>query len=199
MTIRHFDEWDRKNTGGSTTRETHVWIGDNPPAPARSRTHDAAAGAIGEWQAGSPFPGGPQDPPQYGGRQDQFPGPTTTGGLPEASKNQGGEPAPQFDQPPPGTQLNPDEEAEMRARNNGEPMYVDARSLRISGRDQNGKMWNSHIWGPGGEQEYGGPKVEPDMARAGDRALRYLEVRENEHVAGLAAFQRALNAHYARR
>jgi hypothetical protein len=122
--------------------------------------------------------------------------------LPAATRGQGGEPAPQFDEPqmPLGTTLNPDEEAEERMhQQNGEPTYVDARSLRISGKDANGKMFGASLWLPQGEERNGGPRVEPEMAAAADRALRTLNVVDQEHCAGLALLQRRLNQHYARR
>jgi hypothetical protein len=144
---------------------------------------------------GRPVPGG--DPPVYRGPYDPEGGAPSSGGLPEAARTQGGEPAPQFDEPqmPVGTTLNPDEEAEERMRQqNGEPTYVDARSLRISGKDANGKMFGASLWLP---------QSQPDrtLSQMGDAALRDLVSGESRvgHVAGLAAFQKALNQHYGAR
>jgi hypothetical protein len=133
----------------------------------------------------------------YGGPYDPNGGAPSSGGLPEARRTQGGEPAPQFDQPqmPPGTQLNPaDEEAEMKARNNGEPVYVDARSLRVSGKDANGKMFGATLWLPHEQPEH-------TLAQMGDAALRDLVSGESAvgHVAGLTAFQKLLDRHYGAR
>jgi hypothetical protein len=78
-------------------------------------------------------------------------GAPTSGDLPEESRNRGGEPAPQFDQTV-GCQGNPspEEEAEMRGRNRNGETYLDATSLRLSGRDQDGKNWSSLIFGCSG-------------------------------------------------
>jgi hypothetical protein len=165
----------------------HLWLPGSHPS---HRVADASAGAPGEMRPGYPIPNGPDAPIE----RDQFPGPGTSGGLPEATRTQSAEPERAgFDQyqPPAGTQLNPDEEAEMRNRN-GEPTYVDARSLRISGRDQTGKMWGATLWLP---------QEQPDhtLAQMGDRALTDLVNGPGDgHIAGLAALQRQLNNHYRR-
>jgi hypothetical protein len=190
MPINFWDQWDRENPDGSTTTEYHAWVSEASARPPRSRTADASAGAAGEWHGGTSLPGGPQDPPEYRGRQEPS-GPRETGGLPEATRTQSTEPASAgFDQydPPPGTQLNCQEE-EM-AMSDG---------VRLSGRDQRGRMWNAHLWLPQGEEENGGPRVEPEMAAAADRALRMLDIVDQEHCAGLGLLQRRLNEHYARR
>ena len=83
MAIKFWDEW--KNSAGVT--EMHVWLGDDSvPARPRHRARDASAGAVGETHMNAPLPSDPDTPPEQSGRQDQFPGPNTTGGLPTRAR-----------------------------------------------------------------------------------------------------------------
>jgi hypothetical protein len=142
----------------------HLWLPGSHPS---HRVADASAAAPGEMRPGYPIPNGPEAPIE----RDQFPGPGTTGGLPEATRTQSTEPERAgFDQ----------------------PTYVDARSLRISGRDQTGKNWGATLWLP---------QEQPDnyLAQTGDRALTDLVNGPGiNHVGGLIAYQKFLNAHYGR-
>jgi hypothetical protein len=197
MPINFWDEWDRQNPDGSTTTEFHAWVSEAPARPPRSRTSDASAGAVGEWHGGTPLPGLPQDPPEYRGRQEPS-GPRETGGLPAASRGQGGEPTPQFDEPqmPVGTTLNPDEEAEERMhQQNGEPMFVDARSLKITGRDQRGENWEALVFNRSGVQAPSGwPQSIGDQLYAMQDAFA-----DNSHVHTLGRYQAMLDRHYGAR
>jgi hypothetical protein len=78
---------------------------------------------------------------------------------------------------------------------------VDANSLRISGKDANGKMWNAAIWGGSHPQQGEGSSIhplDPEMRKTGDKMLRDLEHGGDNMVAGLRVLQARLNAHYRR-
>jgi len=149
----------------------HVWLADDPvPARPRHRTVDAAAGAVGEMAAGKPIPNGTQAPPEQRGRGDQqeqpeeYGGPPETGGLPEARRDQTAEPA----------------------------QFVDVKSLRLSGRDAHGKMWNASLWLP---------QSQPDghLEQTGDRLYDLVEGFADNHVSVLARYQAMLDQHYRAR
>jgi hypothetical protein len=78
---------------------------------------------------------------------------------------------------------------------------VDANSLRLSGRDQQGRHWNAKIFGPEEQEGEDFPKVEPAMANDARRLLTNLERGDsgNAHVMGLRLLQQTLNRAYARR
>jgi hypothetical protein len=183
------EERDRLNTDGSRTAELHLWFAA-PAAPARPRrrAHDANVGAPGEMKPGAPVPNGAQDPPEQRGRQDQYRGPATTGGLPAASKTQGAEPD-LFDQGPPP----PRYDAEP-------PQFIDARSLRISGRDQRGRNWQALVYGGANPQQPSAwPQLSPGDLEPTADALRDLAgAAGRNEVAGLGQLQKLLDLHYRR-
>jgi hypothetical protein len=170
MAIRHFDEWVRTEPNGRRVHEMHAWLDLSAPAsPApvrpRRRARDANAGAIGEMDPGRPVPNGdPDAPPERRARPDQSSGPDTVGGLPEPTRTQTSEP----------------------------PTFVDAKTLRVSGKDQRGRMWGASLWLP---------QEQPDgyLEQTGDRALADLAYGGDANVAGLGAWQRLLDRTYARR
>jgi hypothetical protein len=178
MAIRHFDEWVRTEPSGRRVLEQHAWIGyDPPPARPRRRARDASAGAEGEVRTNTPLPGDPDTPPEQRGRQDQqqpaeYGGPPETGGLPAARRGQTAEP----------------------------PQFIDARSLRISGRDQRGQNWQALVYGSSGvEQPSAWPQLSPgNSAPAGD-ALRDLVSAGANEVLGLRQWQKLLDLHYGTR
>jgi hypothetical protein len=187
MAIRFFDEWERRNPDGSRTHEMHGWLSFDPPARPRRRARDAAAGAPNEMAAGKPVPGG--EPPVYRGSSDPEGDVPSTGGLPAASKRQGTEPesAGEFDQTP-----------APAARFDQSPEFVDARSLRLVGRDQNGntKMWGMTRWMP---------TEQPDghLEQTGDDAIMALRdlasAAGRNEILGLGQLQKLLDLHYGTR
>jgi hypothetical protein len=189
MAIRHFDEWVRTEPSGRRVHELHAWIGDDPPAPAprpRRRTGDASANAPGELKAGT-VPGG--NPPVYRSPSDPDGDVPSTGGLPEVSKRQSTEPesAGEFDQTPAPT---------ARFDQSTTPEFIDARSLRVTAKDQHGqtRRFGMTVWGP---------QEQPDdnyLTQVGDRALTDLVwgAAQNE-IVGLARLQQKLNDFYRRR
>jgi hypothetical protein len=154
--------------------EVHVSVSDPPPRQTRDGHRrrgrdvgaltdpgipipDAGAGANGELRPGQVPPGGPHDPPLYGGEDEEERVPTA-GGL--------------------------------------QPVFVDARSVRITGRDQGGKNFEARLYGPGRSAE--GETDREGWPGTGDRqglmhggANDYLPQR-------LGQFQRMLNRHYAK-
>jgi hypothetical protein len=74
------------------------------------------------------------------------------------------------------------------------PQFVDARSLKITGRDQPGQNWEALVFGGSNPQQPGNwPQILPgEMEKTGDRAITDLEngLCGHEHVAGLGALQR---------
>jgi hypothetical protein len=168
--------------------QLHLWLSGSHPS---HRAADANANAPGEMAPGRPVPGG--EPPIYRGPFDPNGG-ASSGGLPAVTRGQGGEPAPQFDQPqmPPGTMLNPDEEAEERMH---EPTYVDARSLKITGRDQRGENWEALVFNRSGVQAPSGwPQSIGDQLYAMQDAFA-----DNSHVHTLGRYQAMLDRHYGAR
>jgi hypothetical protein len=175
-TLDRLEEWTRRNTDGSKTHELHLWVGDlEAPARPRRRATDAAAGAIGEMPPGRPLPNvGPEEPPEQRGRHNQSRGPTVVGGLPEPALTQSAEP----------------------------PVFIDAQSLRVSGRDQRGQNWEALI--SGGSNPHlprGWPQILPDeFENTADMALRDLVTLAGQNeVAGLGQLQKLLNLTYAQR
>jgi hypothetical protein len=72
-----------------------------------------------------------------------------------------------------------------------QPVYVDARSLRLRGRDQNGKNFEAHLYGPGHPPE----GSDPTWPGAKPDALMTV----NDHLPqALGQYQRMLNRHYAK-
>jgi hypothetical protein len=187
MAIRHFDEWERRDSDGRRVLEQHVWIGDDPspapPARPRRRAADANVGAPGEVRTNAPLPGAPDTPPEREGRQDQqrpeeFAGPHEVGGLPQVRRDQTAEP----------------------------PTFIDSRSLRVrvSGRDQRGQNWEQLVYGHGGvEAPTDWPQLSPGDAvekfEAADALRDLAGAAGRNEVAGLGALQRLLRLHYARR
>jgi len=51
----------------------------------------------------------------------------------------------------------------------------DQRGVRLTGRDERGRNWGATIWGPDPQEGETLKGITPEMARAGDRALRSLE------------------------
>jgi hypothetical protein len=79
---------------------------------------------------------------------------------------------------------------------------IDGNSLRLSGTDANGKMWNAAVWGGSHPQQGEGSNIhplDPEMRKMGDRMLTSLEHNSGNMVAGLASYQRLLNRAWARR
>jgi hypothetical protein len=100
----------------------------------------------------------------------------------------------------PGTEL--DELGQERwIRGGGDRRYIDAGSLRLSGRDEQGRHWNAKVFGPEAQAGEDFPKVEPGMANDARRLLTNLERGDagNSHVMGLRLYQQVLNKAYARR
>jgi hypothetical protein len=173
MAIRFFDEWERRDSNGRRVLEMHAWLGDDPPPPARPRrrAHDASVGAPGEMKPGAPVPNG--ETPVYRGSSDPDGDVPSTSGLPAASKRQSTEP----------------------------PQFIDARSLRISGRDQRGRNWQALVYGPSGVEQPGvWPQLSPgDFEPAADALRDFAGSAGRNEVAGLGQLQRLLNLSYARR
>jgi hypothetical protein len=135
---------------------------DTDRAP-RFRRRDATANAPEEMIPGrSPPGGGPYDPDELGG-EDNGEEARTSGGLPVARLDQTAEP----------------------------PVFVDTRSLRVRGRDQNGKLFEAAVWGPNGQGQ--------PWNRIGDQRAGLLVGYADDHIRALGTYQRLLNAHYARR
>jgi hypothetical protein len=181
------EERNRLNADGSRTTELHLWFAA-PAAPARPRRRaaDASAGAPGELRAGT-VPGG--NPPVYRSSSDPDNGAPEVGGLPAASKGQSTEPDPAgFDQQPVATQLNP------------APEFIDARSLRISGRDQRGRNWEAMIYGgSNAQQPRDWPQLSPgDLEPAADALRDLVSAAPRNEVAGLGQLQKLLDLHYRR-
>jgi hypothetical protein len=145
--------------------------------------------------------------------------------FPLAGYNQGAQPHPLFDQtgpspasvPSPVSSMgSPDERPGWQQETppldelgnvtdpawaHGPPHLVDTRSLRISGRDQAGKMWNAGIWGGSHPQQGEGSNIhplDPEMRRTGDKMLRNLEYNSGDMIAGLRVLQARLNSFYRR-
>jgi hypothetical protein len=149
----------------------HLWLPGSHPS---HRTHDASAGNVpGELKPGTVPAGGPQEPPELGGRPDQYSGPRETGGLPVARAQQSSEP----------------------------PVFVDARSLKIIGRDQRGENWEALVFGRSGVQEPPGGWPQLMAPNATGDTLYRLEnaFDDNSHVQTLGRYQAMLDRHYARR
>jgi hypothetical protein len=196
--------------------ELHLWL--TPP------TRDASAGAPGEHKAGSSYEIGDPEPEERRARHDQrlrpgeFPGPSTSEEMPLAEYNQGAQPHPLYDQtgPSPASVPSPasagatplDEggpaprgtKLDQFGNASGSTM-IDARSIRVSGKDATGRMWNAAVWGGSNPQQGEGSNIhplDPEMRRTGDKMLRNLEVNSGDMIAGLGAFQRMLNNFYRR-
>jgi hypothetical protein len=181
-------------------------------------TTDASAGAWGEQKAGYASGENPRVPMQRGAREDPFRGPRETGGAINPGFDQGTPPSPASvpstpsgmalpDQRPGWAQNTPELDefgnCSDPAWNYGPPAQnlIDARSIRVTGRDQNGKMWNAAVWGGSHPQQGEGSSVapvDPEMRRTGDRMLRDLEHGGDNMIAGLRVLQVRLNAHYRR-
>ena len=75
-----------------------------------------------------------------------------------------------------------------------------ARRVRISGRDEeSGEHFGAELYLPHGGRGYGSSPASPRDAAIGDAALRNLENRDPfDECSGLRAWQRALDAHYAK-
>jgi hypothetical protein len=197
----------------------HLWL--HP-------TVDANAGAWGEQKAGYASGENPRVPMQRGARQDQreptgFAGPATENEMPLASYEQGSEPRRLYDRrdqtgpspastpSPPSGMAAPLDEGGPAPRgtkldqfgnaSGGDRRYIDARTVKISGTDQHGRMWSATTWGPYSERGEGAsvdPVDPPEMRRMGDRMLTSLEHNSGNMVAGLASYQRLLNRAYRR-
>jgi hypothetical protein len=153
--------------------EVHVWV---PPPPA-PRTHDGHRR------------GRDTEIPRYDGDLED---PNL-----DASAAGNGEWNPASD---PGRYGGPDDPPERggpngeRAPETGgvqEPLFVDARSLRLRGRDQNGKMFEAAIYGganPQGQSWNRNP--------IGDRHTGLLVGATDDHVAQLGWWQETIRAYW---
>jgi hypothetical protein len=120
---------------------------------------------------GRPIPNSdPEGPPERRGRGDQqqpeeFSGLPAVRGLPGVRRDQTAEP----------------------------PVFVDARSLRIVGRDQRGK----EMFGMTRRL----PQSQPDghLEQTGDRLYDLVEGFANNHVSVLGRYQQMLDQHYRAR
>jgi len=74
------------------------------------------------------------------------------------------------------------------------------RRIRLRGRDQeSGEHFGAELYLPHGGRGYGSSPASPRDAAIGDAALRNLENRDPfDECSGLRAWQRALDAHYAK-
>jgi len=81
-----------------------------------------------------------------------------------------------------------------------EVFAADRRRIRISGRDQeSGEHFGAELYLPHGGRGYGSSPASPRDAAIGDAALHNLENRDPfSECSGLRAWQRALDAHYAK-
>jgi hypothetical protein len=106
----------------------------------------------------------------------------------------------------PGTEL--DELGNERwIRGGGDRRMIDARTVKISGTDQHGKLWKMTTWGPYSERgeganvdpiDPGEQRLTKQMSRDGANMLRNLEHNSGNMVAGLRVLQARLSAHYRR-
>jgi hypothetical protein len=162
--------------------EVHILLSDPPPSRGRrarvvrdtmmggGSPHDpdldadAGAGAPGELPPGMAPPGAPSDPEELTGGDGERA--PTSGGLPEVRRGQTAEPE----------------------------LFVDARSLRIAGRDQNGRMWQSAVYGSSN------PQSQPwSSSRIGDSRGGLCYSYETDHMQQLGRLQRAMTEFWSAR
>jgi hypothetical protein len=173
-------ERTRIDGNGRVREELHLWLGpDQPPAPRGDRAHDghrrshASAGRRGrDDDTGTVHDPGldPLDTDAAAGANGEInPARGLPGGGPSDPEElgaNGGERAP-------------------TAGGVQEPLFVDARSLRITGRDQNGKNFSAAIYGGSTPQSTPWWNIGDNRPGAHDH-----------HVLALGEYQKFLNAHY---
>jgi hypothetical protein len=206
------------NAGAWGERRTDIPAGERPGVPRqrearqdqglRDPTPFSGPAVVNEMPVASPDQSRAEPRPLYDEGTPPSPAstPSPTSSMAAPDEDDGRPLYPPHEWNRPGTEL--DELGHERwIRGGGDRRMIDARTVKISGTDQHGRLWSATTWGPYSERgegasvdpiDPGEQRLTKQMARDGANMLRNLEHNSGNMVAGLRVLQARLSAHYRR-